>query len=76
MKKILFLGLLIVPLGACSGGKNLKISDVSKMNLDEMVEVTASLTPEQAQRVGQAVGQCQANPEAEICGKTIKSVIK
>ncbi|QRN41682.1 MAG: hypothetical protein GKC53_06160 [Neisseriaceae bacterium] len=76
MKKKVVLGLLLVAFTSCSGEKNLKIRDVGKMDLDGIVKVMKSLTPEQAQKLGEAVGQCQANSEAQVCDATIKKVIR
>ncbi|MBN3859942.1 hypothetical protein GKC56_05415 [Neisseriaceae bacterium PsAf] len=76
MKKILMLILVTASLAACSGGKNTKIEDISKMELGEIEKVTKSLTPEEAKKVTQAIADCQANAVAEVCNKTIKEIIK
>ncbi|QRN41681.1 MAG: hypothetical protein GKC53_06155 [Neisseriaceae bacterium] len=76
MKKVLFLTLVTISLAACSGGKNTKIGDISKMELGEIETVTKSLTPEQARKVTQAIADCQADAVAEVCNKKIKEVIK
>lgn len=76
MNKTLILALIAFGLSACGGLQGKKIKDVNKMTLGEIEKVTKELTPEQVQVLGDAVGRCQVNSEAEICKKTIKEVIK
>ena len=76
MKKVLFLGLVLASMTACSGDKGKKIKEVSNMTLEDISKVAKTLTPEQMRKMGDAVGRCKVNPDAEVCNQTIKEVIK
>ncbi|MFH4355033.1 MAG: hypothetical protein WDW19_01415 [Neisseriaceae bacterium] len=76
MKKMFCLGLLVLSLAGCSGEQGKKIKEVSNMTMEEIDKVAKSLTPDQVRKIGDAVGRCRVNPDAEVCNKSIKEVIK